>query len=176
MELKLISPIPPSVNHYLGRSKKGVTFKTQEAKNYQRYFEDYVRQEVFRQKWETSFDKFQHYYVDMVFYFDRIDKDPSNYTKCMFDAITNTGLIWIDDNTACERINRVYYDKVNPRIELTISPVEYIGIFDNKDNLQKFCETNCVNCKRKNCKYFKAAREGRIQDSVTQTMCSHIMK
>lgn len=173
MELKLISSIPPSVNHYLGRST-GKTFKTQEAREYQKLFEEYVRSEVRNQKWITSLDKYQHYYVDMIFYFDRIDKDPSNYTKCMFDAITNTGLVWVDDNVACERINRIFYDKENPRIELTISPVKYIGIFDNSNSMGNFTENFCANCKRKNCKYFKSAKEGRIQSGITQFNCDYI--
>ena len=71
-ELKLVSKIPPSVNHYLAYRaivKNGkpmaMSYKTQEAIKYQKEFTKYVIEEVQKQKWEKSDNKFQHYYLDM---------------------------------------------------------------------------------------------------------------
>ena len=123
-ELHLISPIPPSVNHYMGiRSiiKNGkpmaMTYKTPEAVKYQKDFAAYVRREVQKQGWDVKPNKTQHWYVDAWFYFNRIDMDAANYDKCLLDAITDTQLIWLDDNVVCERVQKVLYDSQNPRIE-----------------------------------------------------------
>ena len=173
-ELKLVSPIPPSVNHYLGHRAiiqygrpVSVTYKTNEASKYQKTFTEYVKQEVANQGWDLEPNDWRHFYVDGVFYFDRIDRDCNNYWKCLLDAITDTKLIWLDDNVVCERVNRIYYDSKNPRIELTIYPVEYIGIFDNQEQLCEF-ENKCKFCKRylRNCSIFNKAKEGRIQEEI----------
>lgn len=179
-ELKLVSPIPPSVNHYLSyraimRNGKplAMSYKTREATKYQQEFIKYVRKEVFNQKWKPNRDKFQHYYIDADFYFPRIDMDCNNYWKCMFDAITETGLVWIDDNVTCERVNHIYYDSENPRIELTIRPTDYIGVFENASQMEAF-EAICVGCKRykRNCSVLQKAKEGRIQREIVDGVCT----
>lgn len=179
-ELKLVSPIPPSVNHYLSyraimRNGKplAMSYKTREATKYQQEFIKYVRKEVFNQKWKPNRDKFQHYYIDADFYFPRIDMDCNNYWKCMFDAITETGLVWIDDNVTCERVNHIYYDSENPRIELTIRPTDYIGVFENTSQMEAF-EAICVGCKRykRNCSVLQKAKEGRIQREIVDGACT----
>lgn len=183
-ELKLISPIPPSVNHYLGHRAiiqygrpVSVTYKTNEANKYQKAFTEYVTQEVTNQGWGLEPNDWQHFYVDADFYFDRIDKDSSNYWKCLLDAITDTKLIWLDDNVVCERVNRIYYDSYNPRVELIIRPVDYIGIFDDVSQLERF-ENHCISCSRykRNCSILQKAKEGRIQPEITDMACSQYKK
>lgn len=179
-KLKLVSPIPPSVNHYLAYKaivKNGkpmaMSYKTSAATKYQKDFMKYVVSEVEKQNYNLKPDKKQHFYVDAVFYFDRIDKDPNNYWKCMLDAITDTGLIWVDDNVTCERVQRIYYDSKNPRVELDVYPVDYIGVFNNATQLENF-ETNCIGCKRykRNCSILQKAKEGRIQEEIHELECS----
>ena len=99
--------------------------------------------------------------------------DCNNYWKCMFDAITETGLVWIDDNVTCERVNRIYYDSDNPRIELTIRPVDYVGVFDNASQMEQF-ESVCVGCRKykRNCSLLKKAKEGRVQKEIAEGVCS----
>ena len=178
--LKLTSPIPPSVNHYLSyraimRNGKplAMSYKTREATRYQQDFIKYIRQQVFAQKWRPLHDKYQHYYVDADFYFPRIDMDANNYWKCMFDAITETGLIWVDDNVACERVHHIYYDSDNPRIELTITPVDYIGVFENASQMGEF-ESVCVGCKRykRNCSILTKLKQGRIVPEYVDGACT----
>lgn len=178
-KLKLISPLPPSVNHYLSYRaiiKNGkpmaMSYKTKEAVNYQKNFSKYVKEEVKKQNFNIIPNKTQHFYIDAVFYFDRIDKDPNNYWKCLLDAITDTKSIWIDDNVTCERVMRIFYDSNNPRIELYIYPVDYIGIFDDISQLKDF-ESNCANCckYKRNCTILKKAKEGRIQQDIVNNEC-----
>ena len=132
----------------------------------------YVADEVKKQGYDLEPNKAQHFYIDAIFYFDRLDKDPNNYWKCLLDAITETGLIWIDDNVTCERVNRIYYDSNNPRIELKIYPVDYIGVFDNATQLEQF-ESRCIGCTRykRNCSLLNKAKEGRIQEEIHDCVC-----
>lgn len=179
--LKLVSPIPLSVNHYLGTRailKNGkpmaMIYETGDAKKYKKEFGKYIKEQVELQKWIMSDSKTQHIYCDCVFYFDRVDKDCNNYFKLLLDSITESECVWIDDNVVCERVNRIYYDSKEPRIELTIYPVEYVGIFNNKEELCDF-ETKCKSCKRysRNCSILNKAKEGRIQEEISnEFMCS----
>lgn len=177
--LRLTSPIPPSVNHYLAyraiiRNGKpmAMSYVTNEAKRYKKEFAEYVAEEVWRQQYNLKPNKTQHFYVDCVFYFDRTDRDCNNYFKTLLDAITDTGLIWEDDNVVCERVWAIYYDSENPRIEITIYPVDYIGVFDDASQLAEF-EANCVGCTRykRNCSILRNAKIGKIQAEMDEHKC-----
>lgn len=149
-------------------------YETAEAKQYKKTFSKYIKEQVLKQRWELSPNKTQHFYVDCVFYFDRIDKDANNYFKLLLDSITDTQLIWLDDNVTCERVNAIYYDNKNPRIEISIYPVDYIGIFPNQEQLDLFIKDNCILCKRYKegkCSIFKKAIEGRIQEDIGELKC-----
>jgi crossover junction endodeoxyribonuclease RusA len=175
--LKLVSPIPPSVNHYLGvrgyiSNGKVITtmYETTEAKIYKSEFKRHILDEVKKQNWNWQVNKTQHFYVDCVFYFDRIDKDSSNYDKCLLDAITETKKIWEDDNVALVRTQAVYYDSERPRIEIEIRPVDYIGIFNNNECYTNFID-RCSTCSRYlsgRCSILKKAIEGRVQSDITK--------
>ena len=182
--LFLTSPMPPSVNHYLSYRaiiKNGrpmaMSYCTNEAKKYKSDFSDYVKQQVKKQGYKLSPDKTRHFYVDSVFYFDRQGKDCNNYYKCLLDAITDTQLIWLDDNVVCERVQRIYYDASNPRIELDIHPVDYIGVFDNASHLESFT-SKCVECIRhnRNCSILQRAKEGKIQPEIADGVCTKFKK
>lgn len=179
-ELKLTSPICPSVNHYLGwrgilkgGKPMAVSYKKPEALKYQKDFAEYVKEEVKKQGWVKSDNPSQHYYMDCIFYFDRTDKDCNNYFKCLADAITDSGVVWIDDTQLCERVQGIFYDSENPRIEIVIKEVDYIGVFDNASQLEEF-ESNCIGCSRykRNCSLLKKAKEGRIQTEITDCVCT----
>lgn len=180
LKIKLVSPIPCSVNHYIKarpfifKGKAQVTmYETAEAKKYKKNFKKYVESEMERQNIHIIPNKTQHYYCDCVFYFERIDQDANNYFKLLLDAITDSGRIWVDDNVVCERVNGIYYDSKNPRIELEIYPVDYIGIFKNKKEFEEF-ETGCLECSRYRngrCSILIKAQNGRIQDDIVGLQC-----
>lgn len=180
-ELFLSCPVPPSVNHYLALRafiKNGrpvaMSYKTAVATKYQEELEQYVIEEVAKQGWELEPNKHQHFYADAVFYFRAIDQDANNYFKLLLDAITNTKAIWLDDNVVCERVNRIMYNSENPHIDLHIYPVDYIGIFDNANQLEEFKANNCIGCTRykRNCSLLISAIEGRIHGEYTNQSCS----
>lgn len=179
MTLNLVSEIPPSVNHYLAyraimRNGKplAMSYKTPEATRYQARFARYVAKQVKEQGWNLTPNKTQHFYIDCIFYFPRVDMDCNNYFKCMLDAITDSGKIWVDDNVVCERVNGIYYDTENPRVEIQITPVDYIGIFKDISQLEKF-ESNCIGCNRykRNCSILQRAKDGKIQNEIQNFTC-----
>ena len=149
-----------------------MSYKTPEAVKYRDDFALYVKDECIKQNWDFIPNKQQHFYVDAVFYFDRISRDCNNYFKVMLDAITDTQLVWLDDNVVCERVQRIYYDSKNPRIELEIYPVDYVGIFDDESQMEKFV-SECVGCARykKNCSILRNAKAGRVQDEIYNGRC-----
>lgn len=178
--LNLVSPIPPSVNHYLAYRaiiKNGkpmaMSYKTSEATKYQKEFTKYIKEQVKNQRWIKSENKFQHYYMDCIFHFPRTDMDANNYFKCLADAITDSGVVWIDDVQLCERVQRIYYNSNEPRIEIEIRHVDYIGIFNDISQLEQF-ESNCIGCGRynRNCSILIKAKEGRIQEEIQDFKCS----
>lgn len=180
-KLLITSPIPPSVNHYTahrvvmkGGKPLAIVYKTKEAVDYQTKFKATVAQAVGEQGWETDLDNPRHIYVDAVFYMDKKHRDCNNTWKCMLDAITETELVWKDDDIVCERANKIIYDTSNPRVELYIHYVEYVGIFDNEDQLETFKNTNCIACKRykRNCALLRNAIEGRIQEGIDGQICT----
>lgn len=179
--LRLIIPVPPSVNHYLSyraimknRKPMAMSYKTPEAVKYQKELIKYIQSEVEKQNWVMSENKFQHYYMDCDFYFNRTDMDANNYFKIPADSITDSKCVWIDDTQLCERVNSIHYDTINPRIELVIFPVNYIGIFSDVPQLESF-KSNCIQCSRyKNgkCSLLTKAIEGRIQPEIVSSVCN----
>lgn len=150
-----------------------MSYKTSEAIKYQKEFTKYVQEQVELQNWIMSDNKFQHYYMDCYFFFPRTDMDANNYFKCLADAITDSKSVWIDDVQLCERVQGINYTSSNPRIEIEIRPVDYIGIFKDISQLEEF-KSNCIQCKRyKNgkCSLLVKACEGRIQEEIDGLVC-----
>ncbi|MET3508299.1 RusA family crossover junction endodeoxyribonuclease [Halalkalibacter oceani] len=172
-KLKLVSPIPVSLNHYLGHravcKAKGDGFvsvyTTKAAKNYQEKFTKYAKEEVKKQHWDIKKTENKHYVMECIFYFDQKGKDDQNHYKILSDCLN--GIAYIDDKNVIVRTKKVVYDNLNPRIEIEIYPVEYIGIFDNEEQLHNF-ESKCKTCNRykRNCSILKKAKEGRIQPEI----------
>ena len=130
-----------------------MSYKTPEAVKYREEFAEYVRAEVAKQNWTLVPNKTRHFYIDTVFYFPATNLDANNYFKVMLDAITDTQLIWLDDNVTCERVQAIYYDQKNPRMEITIRPVDYIGVFDDAPQMEAFV-SNCIGCTHETVAYF----------------------
>lgn len=142
-------------------------YKKKEAKQYQEEFKSYVAAEVAKQGWVCDPTGSRHIYVDAYFVFPRTDMDSNNYWKCMLDAITETQVVWPDDNIVCERTQMITYDAQNPYVRLEIHYADYIGIFENEDCLNEF-EEKCKSCKRgsRGCTIRRKAAEGKIQEEV----------
>ena len=142
-----------------------IPFTKKEATDFKKEFQKHAKEQVLLQKWEIELTRDKHHYVDCVFYFPRIDMDENNYFKVLLDALN--GIAYIDDKKVLTRTNYVFYDSVNPRIEITIHPVEYVGIFPNEYLLNEF-KNKCESCSRfkRNCSILSKSIEGRILPEV----------
>lgn len=148
-------------------------YETKAAKDYKKQFIKHIKEQVKKQEWVKSDNKFQKYYVDCVFYFPRIDMDSNNTYKLMLDSITESECVWLDDIQACERNQGIFYDSTNPRVELKIHPVDFVGIFPTLEHLENF-ESKCITCGRYRdgrCSILIKSKEGRIQEEVQDFIC-----
>lgn len=172
--LHLTSPFPKTVNHYTGiriiyRNGKAVpvVYETAEAKKFKKDFIEHIKEQVELQNWEKVDNKYHHLFMDGVFYMPHTHVDAANCDKIVSDAITESGVVWEDDSGILFRPQRILYDKENPRIELDIYAVQYVGIFVDQYRCDKF-ENRCMSCTRyaRNCSILRKAKEGRIQDEI----------
>lgn len=168
------------MNHYIGYRailKNGrplaVQYKTSDTNAFQKEFSNILSDAIHSQGWKPPEDDERHFYVDAVFYFPRARMDSNNYWKVLLDTITDTKLIWKDDDVVCERTQAIYYDADNPRIVLDIYPVDYIGVFEDSSHFDEFV-SRCIGCNRytRNCKILKQAKFGRIQEEVVDGVCT----
>lgn len=168
-ELKLVCNDFISVNHYMNYRVAGkivMAYKPKATKDFEKKFGKYIKEEMDKQGWIKP-DKNKFVNVHTTFYFPRIDMDANNYFKVLLDVMTEVG-VWEDDNITRESVDRIYYDSKNPRIEVTLSVSENIGIFDNEQDYIEF-KSKCQNCSRfkeGKCSIHKKALESRIQDEV----------
>jgi len=165
-KLKLTTELPTSVNHIYGRNKFGSTYLKKEGKDYKNRMIKYIKEEVESQQW-IKLDKGQYCYIDEIVYFNCAGRDADNLKKLQQDSITKSGVVWHDDTFALPRTNRVYIDSNNPRIEMEIFKVDFIGIFDDTESMDLFT-SRCKICNRykRNCSILNKAIEGRIQDEI----------
>lgn len=144
------------------------SYRTKRAKDYFEWAKDYLKQAVEECGWEIDTTK-RHIYVDTVFYFQHTHMDANNHFKVLLDAINESGLVWEDDSLVCERVQGVYYDRDNPRVEMTIRFVEYRGIFQTAEDYAHFVAKRCASCRRdvNKCTILKDLVAGYCRQEVT---------
>lgn len=159
------------MNSIYGRNKFGSVYLKREGKDYKERMIEYIKKEAKKQGWSKVMGKFL--YMDEVIYMNQKGRDPDNLKKLQQDCITESGVVWEDDSWCLPRTNRVFIDKFNPRIEIVITPCDFIGIFDDNVCLQKF-KRQCVECRRykNNCSILRQALESRIQPEIVDFECS----
>lgn len=169
-ELNYTSPMCPSTNHYnnyriiKGKKPFVQAYPSKEYVQYKKKFIPYLKELVKEYEWEMI-EEFKHYYLDLDIYFDRADKDPTNYFKTLQDVANE--ILWFDDKIILGRVNRVYYtynEDCEPRIECRLYPVDYIGIWNSKDEYETFidrCKT-CRNYKDGKCKRLESYMQYKI--------------
>lgn len=135
----------------------------------------YIHEEVKKQNWTKIENRFL--YMDEVIYSNRKGRDSDNFKKLQQDCITESKVVWTDDTWCLPRTQRLLIDKNNPRIELVITPCEFVGIFDNEKQLKEF-KNQCMNCKRykRNCSILNNALEGRVQEGIDNLVCNAFNK
>lgn len=172
-QLKLTLDLPQSVNYIYGRNKFGATYLKKEGKDYKERMIKYIHEEVEKQNWIKVENRFL--YMDEIIFSNRKGRDSDNFKKLQQDCITESSVVWTDDTWCLPRTQRLLIDKDNPRIELVITPCDFIGIFDNEQKLQEFKNSQCLQCNRykRNCSILNNALEGKIQKEISKELrCS----
>lgn len=153
-------------------------YETAEAKQFKKNMVQLIKKEVDKQKFKVdNTDTFV--LIEWTWFFPSIKNDTNNRFKCAIDAVTEFGdiytdlKIWNDDNLSMNIDKRIYYDSKKPRVELKIWQSSFIGVFDDKQDLNKFVNTYCNNCtkgkkigQKGGCSIYKKALESRIQDDL----------
>lgn len=111
-ELSFIVPlVPPSVNHYKVRTRRGVTFVTKEAKAFK------WAVSAFAQGRSVTAKK---YALDVIVYLGKGKRgDGDNFWKCIGDGLKDAGVIHSDAAVKQWQME-VKRDWDNPRTEITV--------------------------------------------------------
>lgn len=171
--LVVTSPMPPSVNLYLGKRVVGSgkrayvqVYETAKAKAYKKEFKKILQEESYKQKWVVPAEN-KYIIAEMTFYMASKSQDTHNFDKCLIDCFQEQGLI-INDSKVLVVPKEVYIDSKNPRIEVVMYESEKVGVFKNDLCYRSFIATNCNKCTRydRNCSILNKALDNKIQDEV----------
>lgn len=174
-------PLPPSVNNYqdyrvrkFGKRFRVEAYPTDDTKAFYHRALDILEEETFKQQWKTPLPEvFVEVEVDIYLRIAKSDAD--NYFKCTLDALEKSGVV-VNDCFIIPKVNNVFIDKDNPRVELRIKKLEKTGIFLNEEEMEKFKENNCKECTRRrktHCVVFKGFMENRVHDLDEEGNCKH---
>lgn len=158
MQLKLLLPVPTSINalyinqwgydHKLKRNAPtGAKILSKEGEKCKEQIQFHTQKQLEGQEWdyEWTVDKNNFMYMDVWIYFSRRGRDSDNIFKLLSDSLEK--LVYDNDSRVLPRVQRVLYDTKNPRIQVEFSPVDYIGIFRNSEEIDEF-ESRCKTCTR----------------------------
>ena len=173
MKLNIVVPVPTTLNklytnQYTWRKNpqggkpigipSGKRVLTKEGEKYKKDVKTLVERQISNQEWDYNKKAERFIYMDYIVYMNRKGRDSDNLHKLLQDTLK--GLIYVDDTTVLTRPNRVLVDRDNPRMEIEIRFVEWVGVFDSEDQMN-----NCI-LKCKTCKRFKDGACSVLRDSI----------
>lgn len=188
MKLELTLPVPTSINAlYVNqftydsairrRVPTGGKILSKEGEKCKEQIQTQAKEQLKSQTWdyEWTVDKDHFVYQDAVIYFSRRGRDDNNTYKLLNDSLEK--IVYENDSRVLVRTQKIMYDSKNPRIELTLTPVDYVGIFENQDQAEKF-EENCMTCTRYlngRCSILVESKSGTVREeigSIYEPVCS----
>lgn len=99
--------------------------------------------------------------MDCVFYYTRRGSDNNNSYKLLCDALEK--IVYDNDSRVLVRTQRVLYDTKKLKVLVRFKPVNYIGIFNNQEQLDEFKSNQCTSCRfyrKGSCSILKSAMNG----------------
>jgi Holliday junction resolvase RusA-like endonuclease len=123
------------------------------------------------QEWNLEITKNHFIYQDIHVYFNRKNRDSDNILKLLNDSLQ--GIVFHNDSKVLTRVQRIYYDHSNPRVECAYSVCEWLGIFDNIGEYDKFL-SQCHSCKHyrdNRCSILTDSVQGVIRQEVVNQVC-----
>lgn len=156
LKLELILPVPTSINAlYINefrynpktrqREMTGARILSKAGAKRKEEIAFHAKQQMEKQEWDYEWTKENFVYQDAVIHFARRGSDDNNIYKLLNDTLEK--IAYDNDSRVLVRTQRIVYDSSNPRVEVTLTPVDFVGVFENKDEADKF-EQNCINCTR----------------------------
>lgn len=188
MELTLKLPVPTSINKlYINeynwqfnpktrkkeRMPTGRRILSQEGRKVKKQIQAEARVQLEQQlsNWNYEWTKENFVYQDAIIIFARRGSDDNNIYKLLNDSLE--GIVYDNDSRVLVRTQKIMYDPKNPYIIVKLRPVDFIGIFDNKDIADKFtsrCEfgeqNGCSKYKNGKCSILKDSLNGTIREEV----------
>lgn len=175
-ELSLI--LPPSVNslyqnqaRYNPRTKSyqltGRRILSKEGRRVKKLIAEEALKTTKKEGWDAKNIGEEFLYMDVIIYFNRRGRDADNIFKVLQDSLQ--GIVFLNDSQVLPRTQKILYDKENPRVEVKFSPVDYVGVFENKEEALEF-EERCYDCRRYldgRCSILTASLSGEIKPEVT---------
>lgn len=153
-------------------------YETAEAKKFKNDMVKLIKQEIEKQNFKPQ-ENYSFVNLYWTWFFASVKNDTNNRLKCPIDAITQFGdtfkelKVWTDDNVSMNKDVKIFYDSINPRVELEIRYAPDVGIFNDKLEYDDFINTYCNKCKKGNkigqkggCSVYSNAMESRIKEEI----------
>ena len=177
MKLSFLLPLPISINSLYqnqGRFNKasrryeltGQKIMSKEGTQLKRLMTKMAKKAVQEQGWSMEELADNHVYMDVNIYFNRKGRDGDNVFKLLQDSMQ--GVVYQNDSQVLPRVQKIMYDKNDPRVEITFTLVDYVGIFNSKEDAESFI-SNCESCSRYlngRCSILKDSLTGSIREEV----------
>ena len=179
MKLELTLPVPTSINAlYVNqftydptirrRVPTGGKILSKEGEKCKEQIQSQTVEQLKEQEWDYDWtiDKDNFVYQDAVIYFSRRGRDDNNVYKLLNDSLEK--IVYDNDSRVLVRTQKIMYDTKNPRIELTLTPVDYVGIFKNQEQSSEF-EEKCVSCTRflkGRCSILVDSKSGTVREEI----------
>ena len=156
MKVELTLPVPTSINAlyinqfaYNPKTRKremtGAKILSKQGEKRKAEIAQAAKEQLQNQEWDYEWTKQNYVYQDAVIHFARRGSDDNNIYKLLNDTLE--GIVYDNDSRVLVRTQRIVYDSSNPRVEVTITPVDFVGIFENQDKAVEF-QSNCMSCTR----------------------------
>ena len=132
----IIKGTPISKSNFKLQSKSGKYFlPSNSGKYHDRYgvYEEQIAYEVRRQHPNVIFDSALTAILNVYYKYEKKHPDTNNITKSIFDGIEKSGII-LNDSQITRIVLQEFYDKENPRFELTLFENH---LFDVNISIQK---------------------------------------
>ena len=168
------TPLPPSVNDYLGykvlwRNKKAVVFpyKKEKALKFNKLVKDKLSKLVKETGWEEA-DEYTYVVCKVKVYLEKKRQDSDNLFKVLLDSINSVEGLLYDDSMIIPYVEDVKIDSKNPRLEVELYLADKIGVF-NRDQHSEFIKKNCSNCTRfkRNCGLLKDSVHNKVKEEIS---------
>ena len=174
----IISGTPISKSNFKLNSKNGnYILPSASGKYHDRYavYEEYIAYETKRQYPNITFESSLTAILNVYYKYEKKHPDTNNITKSIFDGIEKSGII-INDSQITKLYVEEFYDKENPRFELSLFENHLydikVSIKKRETPVDKIIYTKSLSCKKINPINYTSSDD----NSLTCYICNKTIK